>query len=344
MIRRATLAAVLAALALPAAASAAPPTVANLSAKQGEAIPSSTVVATFNDAALIPPLCGTGQQATVDWGDGTGSQAASVTGPDLLTCHFSVRAGHTYTSTGTFTVTVNVTGGGNPGASTGTATVVSAKLTALSPVAISAVAGQQFSGVVGGFSDAFTAVPTSDFTTTVDWGDGTPASAGTVEKTSLAGTFVVDGSHTYATAGSHPFTVTVIAKGGGTATLSGTANVAASGTPKSAPGTFKMSLRSIVRRRGRAYAIRLGCPQREASCRGKVALYWLRGGKRRKLGQQLFLLAGGSKATLDIVIRSGDARRLKRAKTARLQAVLVARDPSANRAAAQSVTKRVRTR
>jgi hypothetical protein len=341
MRRRAILAAALAALALPAAASAAP-TVSSLSTEQGQPIPSNTVVAEFDDPGL---LCATNTYtATVSWGDGTATQPADVTGPDLLSCHFKVHAGHTYATGGTFTVTVSVSGGGNPGTATGTATVAPAKLTALSPVTIAATAGRQFSGVVGGFSDAFTSVPASDFTTSVDWGDGTPATPATVEKTTLAGTFVVDGTHTYATAGSHAFTVAVTAKGGGAATLTGTANVAPRGTPTAPQGTFKMSLGSIVRRRGRAYAIRLGCPKREASCRGRLRIYWLRGGKRFKLGQQLFLLAGGSKATLDIVIRRSDARRLSRAKTARLQAVLVALDPSANRAAAQSVTTRVRTR
>jgi len=338
--RRAILAAALAALALPAAASAYP--VGPITTTQGAALPGSTVVAEFDDPGL---LCATNTYtATVNWGDGTAGQPASVTGPDLLSCHFKVHAGHTYATGGTFTVTVNVSGGGNPGTATGTATVAPAKLTALSPVAIAATAGRQFTGVIGGFSDAFTSVPASDFTTSVDWGDGTPAAPASVEKTTLAGTFVVDGTHTYAAAGSHRFVVTVSAKGGGAATLTGTANVAPSGTPAAPRGTFNMSLGAIVRRRGRVYAVRLGCPKREASCRGKIGIYWLRGGKRRKLGQQLFLLAGGSKATLDIVIRRGDARRLSRAKTARLQAVLVALDPSANRAAAQSVTTRVRTR
>jgi hypothetical protein len=340
MMRRAILAAALAALALPAVAAAYP--VGPISTTQGTALPGSTVVAEFDDPGL---LCATNTYtATVNWGDGTASQPGDVTGPDLLSCHFKVHAGHEYATGGTFTITVDVNGGGNPGTATGTATVAPAKLTALSPVTIAATAGRQFSGVIGGFSDAFTSVPASDFTTSVDWGDGTPAASATVEKTTLAGTFVVDGTHTYAAAGSHALTVTVNAKGGGAATLTGTANVAPSGTPTAPQGTFKMSLGSIVRRRGRAYAIRLGCPKREASCRGRVGMFWLRGGKRLKLGRQLFLLAGGSKATLDIVIRRSDARRLSRAKTARLQAVLVALDPSANRAAAQSVTTRVRTR
>jgi hypothetical protein len=343
--RRALLTIVLAALALPASASAYP--VTPISATQGAPIPSTTVVASFDDPGPVPIIIcnASAYHATIDWGDGGGPQAAAVSAvTPSLTCRYLVRAGHTYTAAGRYALTVNVTGGGNPGSATGTATVAPAELTALSPVTISATAGQPFDGVLGGFSDAFTGAPTSDFTATVNWGDGAPATAGTVTATSLQGTFVVEGTHSYATQGTRPLSVAVSAKGGGTTTLSGTAKVVPGATPPGSPKPFKLSLGTIVRRKQRAFSMKVGCPKRQASCRGKVVLYWVRGGQKRRLGSKLFLLAGGTKATLDVVIGKSDARAIARSRFITLRAAVSALDPSTNRAAAQSKTTLIRIR
>ena len=58
-----------------------------------------------------------------------------------------------------------------------------------------------FSGPVAIFSDANTAAPVTDFKATIDWGDGTGPTLGTVVPLAPAGTFEVIGSHTYATSG-----------------------------------------------------------------------------------------------------------------------------------------------
>ena len=79
---------------------------------------------------------------------------------------------------------------------------------------------------VGTFTDANLAAPTTDFTTTIDWGDGSPNSIGLVSNLGQpAGTFVVYGTHTYAKPGSYFVTTNVLDDGGSTTTLYATFNV-----------------------------------------------------------------------------------------------------------------------
>jgi PKD repeat protein len=80
--------------------------------------------------------------------------------------------------------------------------------------AIAGIAGTPLSDVlVGSFSDASTGARASDFTALVDWGDGTPATAGQVAAGG-PGLFQVFGTHTYATAGTRTVLVTVADSGG----------------------------------------------------------------------------------------------------------------------------------
>ena len=89
-----------------------------------------------------------------------------------------------------------------------------------------------FSGPVGVFTDANSAALASDFTASIDWGDGTPPTTGTIVKL-LGGTSLeVTGSHTYAASGvnggtgHYPIQVFVQDAGGSTLTITNVANVA----------------------------------------------------------------------------------------------------------------------
>ena len=73
------------------------------------------------------------------------------------------------------------------------------------PNDFSAIQGVAFNGSVGTFTSARPGSAVADFTATIDWGDGSPTSSGTI--TSMSGTFTVGGSHTYALNG--VFTVSV---------------------------------------------------------------------------------------------------------------------------------------
>ena len=69
----------------------------------------------------------------------------------------------------------------------------------------------------------------ADFTATINWGDGSPATTGTIiADPGVAGYFLVEGSHTYAD-GPHAYTTTITVNATGVAapsTATGTATVA----------------------------------------------------------------------------------------------------------------------
>ena len=90
-----------------------------------------------------------------------------------------------------------------------------------------------FTGAVASFDDANPLAPVTDFKATIDWGDGTPQSAGTISQPGGPGTaFVITGSHTYGDAGvnggvgTFPITVHIKDAGGSVLTVPNTANVA----------------------------------------------------------------------------------------------------------------------
>ena len=97
---------------------------------------------------------------------------------------------------------------------------------------VSTTEGMVFSGPVGSFTDTNPAATTSNYDVTIDWGDGTPETAGTVVATSTADTFNVIGTHTYADAGVNggighfPITIDVHDINSTTTTITDTANVA----------------------------------------------------------------------------------------------------------------------
>ena len=68
--------------------------------------------------------------------------------------------------------------------------------------------GASFTGTVASFKDPDTSDGASDYTATINWGDGTPTTNGTTVDDG-GGAFHVTGTHTYAEEGSNPVTVTV---------------------------------------------------------------------------------------------------------------------------------------
>jgi hypothetical protein len=156
---------------------------------------------------------------TIDWGDGisTGAISAKTGGG------FSVTGGHPYHHVGTYTYTVTVRDvDGATATATGTATVTDAPLDPVGS-SITAVPGTAFTGVVGGFVDESIYGAPADFTATIDWGDGSATSAGTVTTNPKAG-FDVTGTHTYSAKGFYTITVSVRDVGGSTTTVNSTAN------------------------------------------------------------------------------------------------------------------------
>ncbi len=117
----------------------------------------------------------------------------------------------------------------------GTAAPAGATVITPSPVPFTVAEGTLFNGGVATFTDDNPGATPADFTATIDWGDGSPTTAGTIGSSSAA--FVVIGQHTYADEGAFTVTVTIsdVSPGTGTATVTTTGTVTEadvlSGTP-----------------------------------------------------------------------------------------------------------------
>ena len=182
---------------------------------EGAAIAAGTALATFTDSGGADAVGD--YTATVDFGDGGGPVAATVTAlGNGGNFQVSSAAAHTYANEGIFPVTVTITDADptNPGripttaATTSTANIADAPLTAsaVQPAVPAQVEGVAFAGAVSSFTDANATAPLSDYAATIDWGDGSPTSLGSF--TSAAGVVTVNGTHTYKDNGA--FTIRVL--------------------------------------------------------------------------------------------------------------------------------------
>ncbi|HEX9099755.1 MAG TPA: Ig-like domain-containing protein [Candidatus Dormibacteraeota bacterium] len=71
-----------------------------------------------------------------------------------------------------------------------------------------ATEGLPFSGKVATFTDPDTNATNAEYSATIDWGDGSAPSAGTISGP-IGGSFTVSGTHTYADEGTYPVLVTI---------------------------------------------------------------------------------------------------------------------------------------
>jgi len=176
-------------------------------------------VATFNDGNQSEQA--SDFTANIDWGDGTTTPGVVSGSNGSFTV--SSAAGHTYADEASETITTTVTRTADHAliTITGEATVNEADSLAISVDNISGNPGQPFNNVpVAQFSTSYLGNVASDFIASIDWGDGTPATTGSISGSN--GNFVVSGSHTYANGGSDTLTVTVADDTPGTASITGT--------------------------------------------------------------------------------------------------------------------------
>ncbi len=89
---------------------------------------------------------------------------------------------------------------------------------------ISATENTPFSGAVAVINPNDPSITAGDLAATINWGDGTPPTAGVISANG-DGTFTVTGDHTYVDGGNFPLSVTVV-QGGTSTTGTGTASVA----------------------------------------------------------------------------------------------------------------------
>jgi uncharacterized protein (TIGR03118 family) len=170
-------------------------------------------VATVNDvAAGALPANFT---ATINWGDGSSSPGTVVTD---LSGGFNVTGSHMYSEEGSDAVKVTVADAASHTITIAAQGDVADATLAGTGLPITLTQGVQVnSAALATFTDAGGAEPAADYTATVDWGDGTSATAGTI--TAAGGTFTVAGNHTYAAVGAHTIAITITDDGGATLNL-----------------------------------------------------------------------------------------------------------------------------
>jgi hypothetical protein len=170
---------------------------------------SNVLVGTFEDAN--PFADPSDFSAKINWGDGSADAGAvSVIGGDASGAILGIYGNHTYTddSTTPFAITVNVSDKDGSALPTidSIATTSDPLLIMAGGYKVNAVEGKSTGAqTVATFVDPGGNSAPSDYTATVDWGDGT-SSAGTI--TFNNGFFSVSGPHTYAHAKATPYIIT----------------------------------------------------------------------------------------------------------------------------------------
>ena len=246
---------------------------APIAATEGIAVPAGTVVATFTDSVQSDPI--SAFTATITFGNGVTDSSAKIVSTGGGNFEVETSAPVTYVEEGSYSVTVSVTDhnanssiGFLTANAYGTATVVDAPLTgsvvqptitglqqqpliqAPPVLGVPAAAG----AAVAEFTDGNPTAPLSDFSATIDWGDGTAQSAGQIFQPGGVGTpFFVFGNHIYAqpSPSGIPYvvTVTILDIGGSHLTTHTTAAITAStitGTPVTFPGVEAQPLSNVV--------------------------------------------------------------------------------------------------
>src|SRR5256885_3433420 len=201
---------------------------------------SRNTIATFSDDRGAGACSPSTYTSTVDWGDGTPVQPAIVNfrfGGDFAFCEFAVTAEHRYGHFGIYARRVTVGGGplGHSGADTGEITVDDVNINGAF-VPFTATATTVFNGVVASFKDENPLSQAGDFTSTIDWGDGTPVITGTIA--GADGQFTVAGAHTYAAPGTYTVRSTFEHPTGPPAVAVGTITVGAAPPPPPPPGAL----------------------------------------------------------------------------------------------------------
>jgi titin len=154
----------------------------------------------FSDLSPVP------WTVDVTWGDGTPNTIFSTTTPGALGTR-----NHSYAEEGTYTVTVKVTNSLNQSDSqTYQDAVADAPLSAIGRNLSATKNAPTGSVVLATFTDTGGAEALSNYSASLDWGDGSGTdTTGTITYNSSSGVFTVSGGHTYALAGSYVVTVTL---------------------------------------------------------------------------------------------------------------------------------------
>ncbi len=162
-----------------------------------------------------------GSSVSIDWGDGTSTPAT----PDPATRQ--VTGTHTYAEEGVYHAVINYRNSDNtPQQFPFDVKVQDAPLTSVG-ASVTGQAGVAFTGTVATFTDADPAGTSSDYSATINWGDGS-VSAGTIAPSGSG--FQVTGMHTYSGLGTYMPTISIADNGGASTVAHGTASAGLSPT------------------------------------------------------------------------------------------------------------------
>jgi hypothetical protein len=178
----------------------------NITPSEGE--PFTGFIARFTDA---DPRSNPGSlyTASIDWGDGTTTSGTVI--PDGQGGYL-VRGSHAYAA-GNFNTSITVIDhGGATTEMSGTADVVASPLSVTIATTPQVEEGVAFIAPIATFTSASPIAVATDFSATIDWGDGT-TSAGMITAQSGGG-FTVSGQQAYSSVGTFSVSVTVSSRSG----------------------------------------------------------------------------------------------------------------------------------
>lgn len=184
----------------------------------------SGLVGTFVDANPFGDR--TQFAASINWGDGKVTPGVINPVPGV-TGEYTVTGTTTYTTVNLFNVRITVgSAGGSSTVITSTADVQDAAITASAKTVVG-IEGTSFSATVASFTDAYAGFPISNFSVSVDWGDGTPPTTLATGATIVnrGSRYDVVAPHTYARFGSYAINVSIFSKGGSTGTTTSTGTI-----------------------------------------------------------------------------------------------------------------------
>jgi hypothetical protein len=161
--------------------------------------------------------------AVIDWGDGTTASLGVVFQPGGAGTPFLVAGNHTYAvdRASPHPITVSIRDRGGAAVTALSQAAVSDTAPLVSGIPVEFTKNRIFSAPVAAITEVTGAAPepTSHYTATINWGDNTPVTAGTIE--AIPGGAWVVGTHMYV--GSGPYTITVTVHDDGRAVVTATA-------------------------------------------------------------------------------------------------------------------------
>src|SRR5579871_2151752 len=197
----------------------------SFTAQEG-ALSTTQSVATFTDPGIAEANDSTHYSASINWGDNSTATTGTISFANGV---FAVSGNHSYAEEGTYTVTVTINHENSTAQTVTSTATVADQAVAANGVGVNATPNASFTAPVATFTDPGTPEVLGDYSATINWGDNTPATMGTIAINN--GTFTVSGSHAYASTGSFTVTTTIHHDTASPTTVMSTAMIASATIP-----------------------------------------------------------------------------------------------------------------